>query len=169
LSAAAAIRKLPMAPILTLVSFVTLRNRRPTLLRASAYRTPSEASPRRRCGHASQFLCLKRDSNSCHSPQLVKRSSKKSVINASKNGNENRFRENEPENAILTRAIWPSWGGGTRGRGGIESWSSDEGRPRNVRRVIYIYNIYVSSLPCGLTLLTRAIRPSWSSGRARTA
>ena len=30
------------------LSFVTLRNRRPTLLRASAYRTPSEASPRRR-------------------------------------------------------------------------------------------------------------------------
>jgi len=36
------------------LSFVTLRNRRPTLLRASAYRTPSEASPRRRCGHASR-------------------------------------------------------------------------------------------------------------------
>ena len=38
------------------LSFVALRNRRPTLLRASAYLTPSEASPRRRCGHASQFL-----------------------------------------------------------------------------------------------------------------
>ena len=38
------------------LSFVTLRDRRPTLLRASAYRTPSEASPRRRCGHASRFL-----------------------------------------------------------------------------------------------------------------
>ena len=38
------------------LSFVALRNRRPTLLRASAYRTPSEASPRRRCGHASRFL-----------------------------------------------------------------------------------------------------------------
>jgi len=36
--------------------FETLRNRRPTLLRASAYRTPSEASPQRRCGHASRFL-----------------------------------------------------------------------------------------------------------------
>ena len=34
------------------LSFVTLRNRRPMLLRAPAYRTPSEASPRRRCGHA---------------------------------------------------------------------------------------------------------------------
>jgi len=42
------------------LSFVTLRNRRPTLLRASAYRTPSEASPRRRCGHASRFLCESR-------------------------------------------------------------------------------------------------------------
>jgi len=37
------------------ISFVTLRNRRPTLLRAPAYRTPSEAGPalalgpRRRC------------------------------------------------------------------------------------------------------------------------
>ena len=30
------------------LSFVALRNRRPTLLRAPAYRTPSEASPRRR-------------------------------------------------------------------------------------------------------------------------
>jgi len=38
------------------LSFETLRNRLPTLLRASAYRTPSEASPRRRCGHASRFL-----------------------------------------------------------------------------------------------------------------
>ena len=38
------------------LNFVTLRNRRPTLLRAPAYRTPSEASPRRRCGHASRFL-----------------------------------------------------------------------------------------------------------------
>jgi len=38
------------------LSFVTLRNRRPTPLRASAYRTPSKASPRRRCGHASRFL-----------------------------------------------------------------------------------------------------------------
>jgi len=38
------------------LSCVSLRNRRPTLLRASAYRKPSEASPRRRCGHASQFL-----------------------------------------------------------------------------------------------------------------
>jgi len=35
------------------LSFVTLRNRRPTLLRAPAYRRPSEASPRRRCGHVS--------------------------------------------------------------------------------------------------------------------
>jgi len=38
------------------LSFVALRNRRPKLLRAPAYRTPSEASPRRRCGHASRFL-----------------------------------------------------------------------------------------------------------------
>jgi len=38
------------------LSFVKLRNRRPTLLRASAYLTLSEASPRRRCGHASRFL-----------------------------------------------------------------------------------------------------------------
>jgi len=38
------------------LSFVTLRNRRPMRLRAPAHRTPSEASPRRRCGHASQFL-----------------------------------------------------------------------------------------------------------------
>ena len=38
------------------LSFITLRNRRPTLLRAPTYRTPSEASPRRRCGHASRFL-----------------------------------------------------------------------------------------------------------------
>ena len=37
-------------------SLVTLRNQRPTLLRAPAYRAPSEASPRRRCGHASRFL-----------------------------------------------------------------------------------------------------------------
>jgi len=40
------------------LSFVTLRTRRPTLLRAPAYRTPSEASPRRRCGHAGRsFGC----------------------------------------------------------------------------------------------------------------
>ena len=38
------------------LSFVTLRTRRPTLLRAPAYCTPSEASPRRRCGHARRFL-----------------------------------------------------------------------------------------------------------------
>jgi len=38
------------------LSFVKLRNRRPTLLRAPAYRTPSEASARRRCGHASRRL-----------------------------------------------------------------------------------------------------------------
>jgi len=38
------------------LSFVTLRTRRWTLLRAPAYRTPFEASPRRRCGHASRFL-----------------------------------------------------------------------------------------------------------------
>ena len=38
------------------LSFVTLRTRRPRLLRAPAYLTPSEASPRRRCGHASRFL-----------------------------------------------------------------------------------------------------------------
>jgi len=38
---------------------VPLRNRRPTLLRAPACRTPSEASPRRRCGHASRFLWKK--------------------------------------------------------------------------------------------------------------
>ena len=37
------------------LGFVTLRNRRPTLLRVSAYRTPSEASPRRRCGHANRL------------------------------------------------------------------------------------------------------------------
>jgi len=36
------------------------------LLRASAYRTPSEASPRRRCGHASQFLCQRRSAYSGH-------------------------------------------------------------------------------------------------------
>ena len=40
------------------LSFVTLRTRRPTLLRAPAYRTPSEASTRRRCGHAGRFLWL---------------------------------------------------------------------------------------------------------------
>jgi len=39
-------------------SLVTLRNRRPTLLRGPAYHTPSEASPRRRCGHASRFLSV---------------------------------------------------------------------------------------------------------------
>jgi len=39
------------------LSCVTLRTRRPTLLRAPAYRTPSEASSRRRCGHACRFLC----------------------------------------------------------------------------------------------------------------
>ena len=38
------------------LSFVTLQNRRPTLFRAPAYRTPSEASLRRRCGHACRFL-----------------------------------------------------------------------------------------------------------------
>ena len=38
------------------LSFVRLRNRRPTLLSASAYRTPSEARPRRRCGHARLFF-----------------------------------------------------------------------------------------------------------------
>jgi len=38
------------------LSFVAFPNRRPTLLRAPAYRTPSEASPWRRCGHASRFL-----------------------------------------------------------------------------------------------------------------
>jgi len=38
------------------LSFVTLRNRRPTLLCARAYCTPSEASPQRRCGHASPLL-----------------------------------------------------------------------------------------------------------------
>jgi len=47
-------KKIP--PCHSNLSFVTLRNRRPTLLRAPAYRTPCEASPRRRCGHASQFL-----------------------------------------------------------------------------------------------------------------
>jgi len=40
------------------LSFATLWTRRPTLLRASAYRTSSEASSRRRCSHASRFLCL---------------------------------------------------------------------------------------------------------------
>jgi len=54
LSAAAAIRKTP--PYRSNRRFATLRNRRPTLLRAPAYRTPSEASSRRRCGHASRFL-----------------------------------------------------------------------------------------------------------------
>ena len=54
LSATAAIRKLP--PYHSNLSFPTLGTRRPTLLRAPAYRTPSEASPRRRCGHASRFL-----------------------------------------------------------------------------------------------------------------
>jgi len=34
----------------------TRKARRPTLLRAPAYRTPSEASPRPRCGHASWLL-----------------------------------------------------------------------------------------------------------------
>ena len=43
------------------LSFVTLRNRRPTLLRAPAYRTPSEASTRRRCGHTSQWDSLGTD------------------------------------------------------------------------------------------------------------
>ena len=38
------------------LSFATLRTLRPTLLRASAYRTPSEASSRRRCGRASRFF-----------------------------------------------------------------------------------------------------------------
>jgi len=42
------------------LSFATLRTLRPTLLRASAYRTPSEASSRRRCGHASRFLSVHR-------------------------------------------------------------------------------------------------------------
>jgi len=37
------------------LSSVTLRNWRPTLLRAPAYRTPSEAGPRRWCGRASRF------------------------------------------------------------------------------------------------------------------
>jgi len=49
-------KKIP--PYHSNLSFVTLRNRRPTLLRAPAYRTPSEASPRRRCGYASRFLCV---------------------------------------------------------------------------------------------------------------
>ena len=48
-------RKTP--PYHSNLSFVARRNRRPTLLRAPAYRTPSEASPRRRCGHAGRFLC----------------------------------------------------------------------------------------------------------------
>jgi len=38
------------------LSCVTLRNRRPTLLRAPVYHTPSEACTQRRCGHASRFL-----------------------------------------------------------------------------------------------------------------
>ena len=38
------------------LSFVALRNRRPTLLRAPAYCTRSEASHGRRCGYASWFL-----------------------------------------------------------------------------------------------------------------
>ena len=46
------------APYHSNLSLVMLRNRRPTLRRASAYRTPSETSPRRRCGHASRFLWL---------------------------------------------------------------------------------------------------------------
>jgi len=46
----------PYPSFLTSVSFVTLRNRRPTLPRAPTYRTPSEASPRRRCGQASRFV-----------------------------------------------------------------------------------------------------------------
>ena len=41
------------------LSFVRLQNRRPTLLRAPAYRSPCEASPRRRCGDASRFLSFK--------------------------------------------------------------------------------------------------------------
>ena len=44
------------------LNFVALRNRRPTLLRAPVNRTPSEASPRRRCGHVSR--CPVRLSNS---------------------------------------------------------------------------------------------------------
>ena len=40
------------------LGFATLRTLRPTLLRASAYRTPFEAHSRRRCGHASRFLWL---------------------------------------------------------------------------------------------------------------
>jgi len=43
------------------LGFVTLRNRRPTLLHASAYRTRPRLAfgdPRRRCGHASRFLPL---------------------------------------------------------------------------------------------------------------
>jgi len=47
------IKKTP--PYYSNLSCVALRNRRPTLLRAPAYRMPSEASPRRRCGHASRF------------------------------------------------------------------------------------------------------------------
>jgi len=38
------------------LNFVTLRTPRPTQLRVSAYRTPSEASPRRRCSHVSRDL-----------------------------------------------------------------------------------------------------------------
>jgi len=37
-------------PYYSHLSFVTLRTRRPTLLRAPVYRTLSEASPWRRCG-----------------------------------------------------------------------------------------------------------------------
>jgi len=61
LSAAAAIRNPPQYH--SNLSFVTLRNRRPTLLRAPAYRTPSEASPRQRCGRASRVLRVKRVHN----------------------------------------------------------------------------------------------------------
>jgi len=40
------------------LNFATSRTLRPTLLHASAYRTPPEASSRRRCGHASRFLSI---------------------------------------------------------------------------------------------------------------
>jgi len=40
------------------LSFATLRTLRQTLLRASAYIGPSEASSRRQCSHASRFLWL---------------------------------------------------------------------------------------------------------------
>ena len=56
----------PPPPYHSNLIFVTLRNRRPTLLRAPAYRTPSKASPRRRCGHASRVLCRR------SSPRLVR-------------------------------------------------------------------------------------------------